>query len=73
MGFHSLYQKFKINGTNTSQELPLTSRPFKVNFFAWLFAIPAAIGGFLLVKKRIDIQRKEELKAIQQQQRSKQT
>ena len=41
-------------------------------YFSRLLAIPAAIGGFLLVKRQIDYQRKEELKTIQHQQRSKQ-
>ena len=36
-----------------------------------LFAIPSTICGFLMVKKHIDNQRRQELKAIQQEQRSK--
>ena len=37
-----------------------------------VLAIPGAVIGFLLVKRNIESQRRQELKAIQQQQRSKQ-
>ena len=40
-----------------------------VNFFR-LIAIPTGLAGFVLVKKLVDKQRKEELKTLQQLERS---
>lgn len=40
-------------------------------FLCRIIALPAGLGGFVLVKKLVDKQRKEDLKALQKLERSK--